>query len=86
MDLLDISDQLAADLEGLRFSSPVAYVYNPLVYDVADVLGTLVYRKGIQGGDFDFATAVGLFRSLISLVLVLGVNALAKRVRGESVL
>jgi putative aldouronate transport system permease protein len=64
----------------------VFVLYNPLVYDVSDVLGTLVYRKGLQGGDFDFATAVGLFRSLISLVLVLGVNWLSKKIRGESVL
>jgi putative aldouronate transport system permease protein len=61
-------------------------LYNPLVYEVSDVLGTLVYRKGILGGDFDFATAVGLFRSVISLVLVLGVNWLSKKIRGESVL
>jgi len=64
----------------------VFVLYNPLVYEVSDVLGTLVYRKGIQGGDFDFATAVGLFRSVISLVLVLGINWLGKRIRGESVL
>jgi putative aldouronate transport system permease protein len=64
----------------------VFVLYNPLVYEVSDVLGTLVYRKGLRGGDFDFATAVGLFRSLISLVLVLFVNWLSKRIRGESVL
>ncbi len=64
----------------------VFVLYNPLVYEVSDVLGTLVYRKGILGGDFDFATAVGLFRSVISLVLVLGVNWLSKKIRGESVL
>ena len=64
----------------------VFVLYNPLVYEVSDVLGTLVYRKGILGGDFDFATAVGLFRSVISLMLVLGVNWLSKKIRGESVL
>ena len=64
----------------------VFVLYNPLVYEVSDVLGTFVYRKGIQGADFDFATAVGLFRSLISLVLVLGVNWMSKKIRGESVL
>jgi putative aldouronate transport system permease protein len=64
----------------------VFVLYNPLVYEVSDVLGTFVYRKGIQGGDFDFATAVGLFRSTLSLVMVLGVNTLSWRVRGEGVL
>lgn len=64
----------------------VFVLYNPLVYEVSDVLGTFVYRKGIVGADFDYATAVGLFRSVISLGLVLSVNWLSKRIRGESVL
>jgi len=63
----------------------VFVLYNPLVYDVSDVIGTYVYRKGIIGGDYDYATAVGLFKSVISLVLVLGANELSKRIRQESI-
>jgi putative aldouronate transport system permease protein len=63
----------------------VFVMYNPLVYDVSDVLGTYVYRKGIVSADYDYATAVGLFRSVVSLVLVLGANWLSKVIRKESI-
>lgn len=63
----------------------VFVMYNPLVYDVSDVLGTYVYRKGIVSADYDYATAVGLFRSLVSLILVLSANWLSKVVRKESI-
>ncbi|MBW8349270.1 ABC transporter permease subunit [Bacillus sp. IITD106] len=45
-------------------------LYNPLVYETGDIIDTYVYRVGLQNGDFSYATAVGLFRSLISFVLV----------------
>ncbi len=64
----------------------VFVLYNPLVYEVSDVLGTLVYRRGMVDADFDYATAVGLFRSVISLAMVLIVNWASLRIRGESVL
>lgn len=46
-------------------------LYNPMVYHVGDVLDTYVYRTGILGAQYSFATAIGLFKSVISLVLVL---------------
>lgn len=52
---------------------------NPFTMDVGNVLDTFVYFKGIQQGDYGFATAVGLFKGLIGLVLVVGANRLAKR-------
>ena len=58
-------------------------LYSPLVYEVADVFETYTYRVGIREGRFSFATAVGLFQSLIGLVLILTTNALARRY-GES--
>ncbi len=63
----------------------VFVMYNPLVYDVSDVLGTYVYRKGIISADYDYATAVGLFRSLVSLILVLSANWLSKVIRKETI-
>lgn len=45
-------------------------LYNPLVYQTGDIIDTYVYRVGLQNGDFSYATAVGLFRSVISFVLV----------------
>lgn len=46
-------------------------LYNPLVYDKGDVIDTFVYRSAILEGDFSFATAVGMFKSIISLVLII---------------
>lgn len=46
-------------------------LYNPLVYDKGDIIDTYVYRAGLLGGQFSFATAVGLFKSVVGLVLIL---------------
>lgn len=59
---------------------------NPLVYRVSDVIQTYVYRVGMIQADFDYATAVGLFRSVLSLVLVMSANWLSKKIQGESIL
>lgn len=45
-------------------------LYNPLVYDKGDVIDTYVYRASMLKGDFSFATAVGLFKSVISFILI----------------
>lgn len=53
-------------------------LYNPLVYDKGgDVIDTYVYRMGLENGNFSFATAVGLFKSLISFVLIVVAYRLA---------
>ncbi|RJE83987.1 sugar ABC transporter permease [Paenibacillus sp. 1011MAR3C5] len=52
---------------------------NPFNMDTGNVLDTYVYFKGIQQGNIGFATAVGMFKGLVGLVLVLGANRLAKR-------
>lgn len=46
---------------------------------VSDVISTYVYRRGITKADFSYATAVGLFQSLVSLVFVCGTNMIARR-------
>lgn len=53
--------------------------YSVPVYEVGDILDTYVYRQGILDFQFSFATAVGLFKGLIGLVLVAFFNKLAKR-------
>lgn len=58
-------------------------LYSPLVYEVADVFETYTYRVGIREGRFSFATAVGLFQSVIGLVLIVAANTLARKY-GES--
>ena len=64
----------------------VFVLYNPLVYSVGDVIQTYVYRTGIQDFRFAYATAVGLFRSAIAFILVMGANYSIKRMRGEAVI
>jgi putative aldouronate transport system permease protein len=56
---------------------------NSAVNDVADVISTYVYRAGIRGGQYSYTTAVGLFQSVISLVLVVGTNKIT-RMMGEN--
>lgn len=63
----------------------VYLMMNGAVSNVADVFETYVYRVGIQNGQFSYSTAVGLFKSVIGLVLVVGSNRLAKRLGQEGV-
>ncbi len=57
----------------------IILMYQPATYEVADVISTYVYRRGIVNGQFSFATAVGLFNSVINMVLLVSVNAVSRR-------
>lgn len=57
----------------------VFLMLNPFVMESGNVLDTYVYFKGIEQTDFSFATAVGLFKGVVGLVLVVTANRLAKR-------
>jgi len=63
----------------------ILLLYNPSIYETADILSTYVYRMGLQQGNYSFGTAVGLFNGLIGLLLVTGSNYLAKRFSGTSI-
>ncbi|MBB3111616.1 putative aldouronate transport system permease protein [Paenibacillus phyllosphaerae] len=52
---------------------------NPLNREVAEVFDTYVYMMGITQGAFSYSTAVGLFKAVVGVILVLGTNHLAKR-------
>ncbi|WP_442955934.1 ABC transporter permease [Paenibacillus sp. MMO-58] len=52
---------------------------NPLNRESAEVFDTYVYMMGITQGAFSYSTAVGLFKAVIGVTLVLGANWLAKR-------
>lgn len=54
-------------------------LYNPLVYEVADIIDTYVYRSGLEQFQFDYATAVGLFKNVIGIALILTANAIIRR-------
>ena len=53
-------------------------MYNPLVYDVADILDTYVLRRMLSF-DYDLATAAGLFKSVIGLLLIVSANWITRR-------
>ncbi|MET9271482.1 ABC transporter permease subunit [Kribbella sp. NPDC003557] len=56
---------------------------NPLNLSESEIIATYVYKTGLLNADFSSATAIGLFNSVINLVLLLGVNAVAKRITGN---
>lgn len=56
---------------------------NDVVNNVADVISTYVYRMGIEGARFSLATAMGLFESVVGLILVVSTNAISKRLGDE---
>lgn len=64
---------------------PIFLMYNPLVYDVADVLETYAYRYGILEGRFSYSTAMGLLQAVLSVILVLSANKLSNRISGHSI-
>ena len=49
------------------------------ILDYADVLDTFAYRYGLKNGMYSFGTAVGLFKSVVSFVLVMGANQISKK-------
>lgn len=57
----------------------VLLFYHPLVYNVGDVIGTYVYREGIQNGSYSYTTAVGLFVCLIGLALMIAANRISRK-------
>ena len=78
MFLLRIGQLLTVDYQ------MILLLYSPAIYETADVLGTYIYRRGIIGADFSFATAVGLFQAAVGLVFIVGANWIAKRVGDTS--
>ncbi|MBR3761393.1 MAG: sugar ABC transporter permease [Lachnospiraceae bacterium] len=58
----------------------ILLLYNPGIYDTADVISTFVYRKGLQNFEWSYSSAVGMFNSVINLILVLTFNKISKKV------
>ncbi len=72
----------------LNIFEPVFVLYNSRVLEVSDVVSTYVYRKTFLTAvpDYGYTTAVGLFKSLVGCVLMLGSNIASKKVRGRGIL
>lgn len=62
----------------------VYLLYSPSVYSTADVLSTYTYRAAFESNRFSFASAVGLFESLIRFVLLISANTVSRKTTGES--
>ncbi|GHU14998.1 hypothetical protein FACS1894163_00330 [Spirochaetia bacterium] len=62
----------------------VFLLYNEGIYETADVISTFVYRRGLIDGSFSYSTAVGLFNSLVNLVLLVSANKISKRLTQQS--
>lgn len=73
---------LIMDIGGIVTSGnmqKILLLYNPMTQSQADIIGTFVYRMGIGGGNFSYASAVGLFEGVIGLILVTTANFLSKK-------
>lgn len=63
------------------------YVFNnTMVYDMINVIDTYTYRIGLQQFDFSYATAVGIFKTLVSAVLLCAANFTSKMVSGKTII
>ncbi|SMY09987.1 ABC transporter permease [Flavimaricola marinus] len=58
---------------------------NDAIRDRIDIIDTYVYRLGIGGGQFSLATAAGLFKGVIGMILMIGAHTLSKRLTGKGV-
>lgn len=61
----------------------IMLLYNPAIYDVADVINTYVYRKGLIDAQYSYSAAVGLFNCIVSFTLVTLTNKLSKKASGS---
>ena len=79
MTVLSLGDVLNAGFE------QVFNLYSPMVYSTGDIIDTFVYRIGLLEAQYGVATAVGLFKSVIALVLIVWSNKLANKYAGYRV-
>lgn len=62
----------------------ILLLYNGSTYETADIISTYVYRRGILSNDFSYATAVGLFQSVVGVILLVVANKVSKRLSETS--
>jgi putative aldouronate transport system permease protein len=65
-------------------SEKVLLLYNPTIYEHADIISTFVYRKGLEEANYSYAAAVGLFNSVINFVIISIMNTLSKKMSETS--
>lgn len=57
----------------------IILLYNPLIYDTSDVISSYVYRVGFGQQNWSYSSAIGLFNSVVNLVLLFVTNGLSKK-------
>lgn len=62
----------------------IILLYNESIYETSDIISSFIYRKGLQEFDWSYSTAVGLFNSLCSFVLLFSSNALSRKITENS--
>lgn len=58
----------------------IILLYGPSTFETADIISSFVYRYGLTGMKYSYSTAVGLFQSVINLILIVGSNTLSKKI------
>ncbi|MCL2320066.1 MAG: ABC transporter permease subunit, partial [Treponema sp.] len=59
---------------------------NAMTSEYAEVFDTYIYVMALQQGQFSYSTAIGLFKSVIGIILILGSNAIVKKMGEEGIL
>ncbi len=62
----------------------VMLLYNPATYEVADVISTFVYRKGIVEANYSYSAAVGFFNSVVNLIMINVTNFISRKTTENS--
>ena len=78
MLILRIGNMLAVGYE------KTILLYNPQIYERADIISSYVYRRGLQDFDYSYASAVGLFNSIANMTLLLIANTLSRKMTETS--
>jgi len=79
MFILSLGGFLSANFE------QIINLLNPVTFETGDVIDTYVYRVGLQQFQYSYTAAIGLFKSLVGLLLILGANMTIRKLsRGEN--
>jgi putative aldouronate transport system permease protein len=66
-------------------SDKILLLYNPSIYDTADVISTHVVRMGIERMQYGYSAAVGLFNSVVGLIMLMVSNFVSRKLTEHSV-
>ncbi len=62
----------------------ILLLYNPNIYETADVISTFVYRRGLIEFQYSFSAAVGIFNSVVNFLLLITANTISRKVSENS--